>query len=183
VPAYGHGQVYSYPDIPYLEWRYEYDATDNFSSQYRVSRVKNIERFIEAFLKIKDILQEFLENNEQYQDDSVATVDYEEFNSILTARKVEAERIADWKEFMLGNELLFDSDKDLLVYDDQLWLKEAFKDFINCDFEMRIVKDVYIANDFLQSNWYKYYQGIQWYKKLFFKAAEKNGLSIPNNYC
>jgi hypothetical protein len=183
VPAYGHGQVYSYPDIPYLEWRYEYDATDNFSSQYRVSRVKNKERFIEAFLKIKDILQEFLENNEQYQDDSVATVDYEEFNSILTARKVEAERIADWKEFMLGNELLFDSDKDLLVYDDQLWLKEAFKDFINCDFEMRIVKDVYIANDFLQSNWYKYYQGIQWYKKLFFKAAEKNGLSIPNNYC
>jgi hypothetical protein len=61
VPAYGHGQVYSYPDIPYLEWRYEYDATDNFSSQYQVSRVKNKERFIEAFEKIKDILQKFLE--------------------------------------------------------------------------------------------------------------------------
>jgi hypothetical protein len=95
IPAYGHDQVYSYPDIPYLEWRYKYDATADFSSQYRVSRVKNKERFIEAFRKIKEILQEFLENNEQYRDDSIAEVDYEEFNSILTARKVEEERIAD----------------------------------------------------------------------------------------
>jgi hypothetical protein len=182
VPAYGHGQVYSYPDIPYLEWRYEYDATDNFSSQYQVSRVMNKERFIEAFKKIKDILQKFLENNDQYRDDSVVEVDYEEFYSILTARKVEEERIADWKDFMLTKGLLSSSDQNIIEYDHNIWLKEAFKDFINCDFERRIVNDVHLADDFLQSNWYKYYQGIQWYKQLFFKAAEKNGLSIPNNY-
>jgi hypothetical protein len=182
VPAYGHGQVYSYPDIPYLEWRYEYDTTDNFSSQYQVSRVKNNERFIEAFKKIKDILQKFLKNNNQYKDDSIDEVDYKEFNSILTARKVEEERIADWKEFMLANGLLSSSDQNIIEYDHNMWLKEAFKDFINCDFERRIVNDVHLADDFLQSNWYKYYQGIQWYKQLFFKAAEKNGLSIPNNY-
>ncbi|SDJ01752.1 hypothetical protein SAMN04515654_12322 [Halanaerobium congolense] len=182
VPAYGHGQVYSYPDIPYLEWRYEYDATDNFSSQYQVSRVKNTERFIEALKKIKDILQKFLENNNQYRDDSIVEVDYEEFNSILTARKVEEERIADWKDFMLTKGLLSSSDQNIIEYDHNIWLKEAFKDFINCDFERRIVNDVHLADDFLQSNWYKYYQGIQWYKQLFFKAAEKNGLSIPNNY-
>jgi hypothetical protein len=182
VPAYGHGQVYSYPDIPYLEWRYKYDATDNFSSQYQVSRVKNNERFIEAFKKIKDILQKFLENNEQYRDDSIVEVDYEEFNSILTARKVEEERIADWKDFMLTNGLLSSSDQNIIEYDHNIWLTEAFKDFINCDFERRIVNGVHLADDFLQSNWYKYYQGIQWYKKAFFKAAEKNDLSIPNNY-
>ena len=182
VPAYGHGQVYSYPDIPYLEWRYEYDATDNFSSQYQVSRVKNTERFIEALKKIKDILQKFLENNNQYRDDSIVEVDYEEFNSILTARKVEEERIADWKDFMLTKGLLSSSDQNIIEYDHNIWLKEAFKDFINCDFERRIVNDVHLADDFLQSNWYQYYQGIQWYKQLFFKAAEKNGLSIPNNY-
>jgi hypothetical protein len=182
VPAYGHGQVYSYPDIPYLEWRYEYDATDNFSSQYQVSRVKNKERFIEALKKIKDILQKFLENNNQYRDDSIVEVDYEEFNSILTARKVEEERIADWKDFMLTKGLLSSSDQNIIEYDHNIWLKEAFKDFINCDFERRIVNDVHLADDFLQSNWYQYYQGIQWYKQLFFKAAEKNGLSIPNNY-
>jgi len=182
VPAYGHGQVYSYPDIPYLEWRYEYDATDNFSSKYQVSRVKNNERFIDAFKKIKDILQKFLENNEQYRDNSIVEVDYEEFNSILTARKVEEERIADWKDFMLNNGLLSSLDQNIIEYDHNLWLKEAFKDFINCDFERRIVNGVHLADDFLQSNWYQYYQGIQWYKKAFFKAAEKNGLSIPNNY-
>ena len=182
VPAYGHGQVYSYPDIPYLEWRYEYDTTDNFSSQYQVSRVKNNERFIEAFKKIKDILQKFLKNNNQYKDDSIDEVDYKEFNSILTARKVEEERIADWKEFMLANGLLSSSDQNIIEYDHNMWLKEAFKDFINCDFERRIVNGVHLADDFLQSNWYQYYQGIQWYKKAFFKAAEKNGLSIPNNY-
>ena len=182
VPAYGHGQVYSYPDIPYLEWRYEYDATDNFSSQYQVSRVKNNKRFIEAFKKIKDILQKFLENNGQYRDNAIVEVDYEEFNSILTARKVEEERIADWKDFMLTKGLLSSSDQNIIEYDHNIWLKEAFKDFINCDFERRIVNDVHLADDFLQSNWYQYYQGIQWYKQLFFKAAEKNGLSIPNNY-
>ncbi|RAK12547.1 hypothetical protein C8C77_105109 [Halanaerobium saccharolyticum] len=182
VPAYGHGQVYSYPDIPYLEWRYEYDATDNFSSQYQVSRVKNNERFIEAFKKIKDILENFLENNEQYRDDSTVEIDCAEFNSILTARKVEEERIADWKEFMLTKGLFSSSDQNIIEYDHNIWLKEAFKDFINCDFEKRIVNGVHLADDFLQSNWYQYYQGIQWYKKAFFKAAEKNGLSIPNNY-
>jgi hypothetical protein len=83
---------------------------------------------------------------------------------------------------MLANQFVSPADKDILEYDEELWLREAFKDFINCDFEQRIVKDVYLADDFLQSNWYKYYQGIQWYKDLFFKAAEANGLSIPNSY-
>ena len=183
VPAYGHGQVYSYPDIPYLEWRYEYDATDNFTSRYRVSRVNNQERFIEAFKNIEKILQEFLKNNDQFKDNSITEVDYKEFYSILTARKVEGERIDDWKTFMIAGGLLSSSDKNIIEYDHQLWLKKAFKDFISCDFERRIVNDVYLADDFLQSNWYKYYQGIQWYKELFFKAAEQNDLSIPNSYC
>jgi hypothetical protein len=183
VPAYGHGQVYSYPDIPYLEWRYEYDATDNFTSRYRVSRVNNQERFIEAFKNIEKILQEFLKNNDQFKDNSITEVDYKEFYSILTARKVEGERIDDWKTFMIAGGLLSSSDKNIIEYDHQLWLKKAFKDFISCDFERRIVNDVYLADDFLQSNWYKYYQGIQWYKELFFKAAEANDLSIPNSYC
>lgn len=182
VPAYGHGQVYTYPDIPYLEWRYEYDASDDFSSQYRVSRVKNKERFIEAFKKIKLILQEFLENNDQFRDDSIPVVDYEKFYSILTMRKTEKNRVADWKEYILANELLSPADKDIIEYDDELWLKEAFKEYINCDFDRRIVNDVYLADDFLESSWYNYYQGTQWYKKLFFKAAEDNGLSIPNSY-
>jgi len=182
VPAYGHGQVYAYPDIPYLEWRYEYDVTDNFSSQYKVSRIKNKERFIEAFKKIKEILQEFLENSEQYLDNSITEIDMEEFYSILTSREVEKKRIDNWKEFMLNEGLLSYTDQNIIEYDHEMWLKEAFKDFINCDFERRIVKDVYLADDFLQSNWYKYYEGIQWYKQLFFKAAESNGLIIPNNY-
>lgn len=182
IPAYGHGQVYAYPDIPYLEWRYEYDASADFSSQYRVSRVKNRERFIEAFEKIKKILQRFLENNEQYKDHLTAAVDYQEFYSILTARKLEKERIAAWKEFMLSNQLFSPADKNLMEYDHQLWLKKAFKDFISCDFERREVEDVNLAQDFLESRWYKYYLGIQWYKKLFFQAAEACGLSIPNSY-
>lgn len=104
--------------IPYLEWRYEYDRTDNFSSQYRVSRVKNKKRFIEAFKKIKKILQKFLENNEQYKDYSVSAVDDEEFNSVLTARKVEEKRIAAWKKFMLANGFVSPADKVILEYDE-----------------------------------------------------------------
>lgn len=83
---------------------------------------------------------------------------------------------------MIAGGLLSPSDKNIIEYDHQLWLKKAFKEFISCDFERRIVNDVYLSEDFLESSWYKYYQGIQWYKELFFKAAEKNELSIPNNY-
>jgi hypothetical protein len=83
---------------------------------------------------------------------------------------------------MLANGLLSASDQKIIEYDHNRWLKEAFKDFINCDFEKRIVNDVHLADDFLQSNWYQYYRGTQWYKKSFFKAAEANGLSIPNSY-
>lgn len=53
---------------------------------------------------------------------------------------------------MIINKLFFPSDYKFIEYDDQLWLKEAFKDYLNYDFESRIVNAAYLADDFLQSN-------------------------------
>ncbi|PTX16400.1 hypothetical protein SAMN04488598_10777 [Halanaerobium congolense] len=80
------------------------------------------------------------------------------------------------------NEELFEENDEFLDYDENLWLEGVFQYFISEDFNDRIVKEVYLEEDFLDSKWYKYYQGTQWYKKLFFESALDNDLVIPNEY-
>jgi len=181
LPAYGHGQVFTYPDIPYLDWKYCFDSSNDFSEEYKTTRISNKERFTDAFKEIKKHLQTFLENNSQYRDDSVAEVNENKFFSTLVLKEKEEDRIQSWKEFMIDEEL-FDEDDELLNYDENMWLKEAFQFFITEDFNDRIVKEVYLEEDFLNSNWYKYYKETQWYKELFFESALENGLIIPNEY-
>ena len=36
-----------------------------------------------------------------------------------------------------------------------------------------------IKDDFENSNWYKFYLSVDWYKKKFYKYCEKYGLEIP----
>ncbi len=182
IPAYGHAQIFKYSDIPYLEWKYCYDQTNDFTKNYREEIVDNSNRFKEAFSNIKSHLTDFLANNSELQDDQVKEVNYNDFYEILIARKVREERIEDWREFLVEQELLSDLNEEMLNYDEDMWLKEAFADYNEEKFCDRIVEDVKIVDDFLKTDWYKYYQGTQWYKKMFFSSAEKHGLMIPNEY-
>lgn len=182
MPAYGHGQVFQYPDLPYLKWKYCYDSSIDFSKDYEETRIDNRKRFKNAFEKIKEHLIDFKENNHEHRDQGVQFEDDDKFYDLLLAKKKIKKRIKDWQEFLVKNDLLSSSDDHILEYDEDLWLEESFADFEADDFCSRIVEDVHVSDDFLESNWYKYYQGTQWYKDLFFKAAEDNGLNIPNNY-
>jgi len=61
VPAYGHGQVMEYPDLPFLRWSYEYDYSDEFSEGYRYTGIiENSERYTRAFSRIKEYLLDYL---------------------------------------------------------------------------------------------------------------------------
>jgi len=181
MPAYGHGQVFTYPDMPYLDWKYCFDSSNDFSKEYKTTRISNKERFTEAFAKIKNHLKTFLEKNPEYEDDSVEEVNENKFFSNLVLETKEEERIQNWKDFMIDEEL-FEKDQEYVNYDENLWLEEAFQYFILEDFNDRIVKEIYLDDDFLDSNWYKYYKGTQWYKELFFESALENDLIIPNEY-
>ncbi|MFW5794765.1 MAG: DUF6765 family protein [Bacillota bacterium] len=181
LPAYGHGQVFTYPDTPYLDWKYCFDASNDFSKDFKTTIISNKERFTDAFKQIKKHLEKFIETNPKYKDDAVTEASESKFLSTLTLREIKENRIQKWKEFMVDEEL-FEENDQLLDYDENLWLKEAFKQFIQEDFDDRIVKEVYLKDDFMNSNWYQYYKGTQWYKKLFFQSAAKNGLLIPNEY-
>jgi len=182
VPAYGHGQVYDYSDLPYLEWKYHYDQSNDFSKNFRESRIDNRQRFKEAFSKMKGILEDFLANNPQYFSTKRSNLIIDRLFEQLPVRERLKKRIEGFKKLMLDYNLLTEADSYILNYDENLWLKEAFADYEEQRFSNRIVKDVYLAADFLNSNWYHYYMSVQWYKKEFFSSSDFHGLKIPNNY-
>ncbi len=69
VPAYGHGQVMVYPDLPFLRWSYEYDYSDEFSDGYRSTGIiENSERYRRAFSRIKEYLSDYLKRHPEYRD-------------------------------------------------------------------------------------------------------------------
>ena len=84
---------------------------------------------------------------------------------------------------MVDNELfekkeLFEKNGDAYSYDENRWLKEAFANFDAERFHQRTVKDVELASDFSNSNWYKYYLAVGWYKDEFFDNCSELGLNI-----
>ncbi|MCC3145799.1 hypothetical protein LJ207_10730 [Halanaerobium sp. Z-7514] len=181
IPAYGHGQVYSYPDIPYLEWKYRFDASVDFSKKFEETRIHNVDRYKKAFMKIKINLEDFLENNPKFKDDNVSgEFNFEDFFEVLLNKDILEQRIEVWQEYLLDENLLSADDKKIIEYDEDLWLRDAFEDFISQDYKKRVVYDAYLADNFFETDWYNYYKGIHWYKNLFFKSAQKHGLAIPN---
>lgn len=64
-------------------------------------------------------------------------------------------------------------------YDENRWLRDAFANFDDKKFHQRTVKDVELAPGFSNSNWYKYYLAVEWYKDEFFDNCSKLGLDIP----
>lgn len=144
--------------------------------------VHNSVRFKDAFRNIKHHLEVFVENNPEVGDRQDKEIDYDDFYTLLTARKMKEERIHDWRTFLIERELLSETDEDILNYDENLWLQNAFDMYSEEEFCNRIVEDVQPVEQFLETDWYKYYQGVQWYKKLFFKTSLNHDLMIPNEY-
>ncbi len=177
VPAYGHAQAYHHPDIPYLEWEYAYDSTDDFSNTYKLVRVDNPARYTRAFERIKEHLEEYLEKNPEFKDENTLFKDFDAVFDILLDRIDTRERIEALRDLMLTENLLDKSDYMITDYDEELWLKEAFEDF-DYRYHSRSIDNVILGDEFMESNWYKYYQNVKWYKEQFFTSADEHGLII-----
>ena len=77
-------------------------------------------------------------NNPELQDDQVKEINYDNFYDILTARKLSEERIEDWRDFLVEQELLSKSEEEILNYAEDLWLKKAFVYYNEEKFSNRI---------------------------------------------
>ncbi len=181
VPAYGHGQAMENPDLPYLKWSYEYDYSDEFFEKYKKTAKDNKELFHRAFKNIKEHLEGYLSKHPKYKKDNFNFTDFDKLYKVLLKRGSDKKRIKNWKKLLLEMNLLLKSDK-AYKYDENLWLEQAFLNFNKKKFNERKVEYVILANKFNESNWYKYYKAVKWYKKNFFEYCKEKGLNIPNEY-
>ena len=207
ITNYGHGQVFSNPDISHAIWSYKYDTTPDFtaietkkSSNYKrantlteTGKIENSRRYKEAFENVTDYLSKYLSAHEEIKDHNMFNSDgtikftqmYELYNVLTQRPKFLSSKTAAWidKIKTLG---LFDESDTLkfIEYDESKWLYEAFLNYNKRKFNHRSVYDVEIKNpgDFENSNWYKFYRAVYWYKPKFFEYCKKSGLNIPNDY-
>jgi len=181
MPAYGHGQALEFPDIPYLAWSYEYDDSDEFKGCYKKVEVDNKDRYKRAFNNIRKHLENYLINHDQFLD---RDLNFKHFDRLMETLALEDfshdKREENWKRLLIVQGLFDINDLDSIIYDQNKWLKEAFRNFDPKVFDNRIVEDVQLADDFLNSNWYRYYLSVKWYKERFFKYCTKYQLNIPN---
>lgn len=178
MPAYGHGQAMEYPDLPNLTWSYKYDYSDQFSTSYKSSGViDNKERFKRAFQKIREHLEDYLKRHPQYQDENVSFQDFDILFDTLVANKTNKEREKNWQKTLVSQGLFKKTDSEL-TYDEDRWLKDAFENFEKKKFHQRKVEGVELTPTFSDSNWYKYYLAVKWYKERFFYYCSQSNLDI-----
>lgn len=180
MPAYGHGQVMDFPDLPYLEWSYEYDCSDEFNGSYKSIEINNKERYKRAFDKIRKYLENYLVKHTQYVDRNFRFNNFDLLMEALVFESTDKNRESNWRRILVDQGLLNNDDQDLMIYDEHKWLKEAFSNYDRKVFNNRRVDGAQLSVNFLKSNWYGFYLSVKWYKKKFFKYCSKYQLSIPN---
>lgn len=182
-PAYGHSQALSYPDIPYLKWEYKYDYSDEFASDYRITRIDNSKRYKRGFDRIKEYLADFLASHPLYKDENFQFDDYGSYYGslydVLLKKAPLTDRIKYWQDFLIDTGMFNKYDKYIIEYDENLWLKQAFRNFDHNKFNSRRVEGVYLSENFAGSNWYKYYLAVRWYKEKFYHYTTECKLNIP----
>ncbi|WP_407311124.1 DUF6765 family protein [Desulfosporosinus sp. SB140] len=180
LPAYGHCQALELPDLPYVEWSYEYDYSDEFNGSYKLIEIKNKERYQRAFLNLKKYLEAYLIKHKQYFDRNVRFENYDLLLETLIKEGTNKVREKHWQNTLIEQGLFNKQERDLIVYDEDKWLRKAFLNFDHKDFNQREVDGVQLAKSFPESHWYGFYLAVKWYKKKFFEYCTKHQITIPN---
>jgi hypothetical protein len=180
IPAYGHGLALDFPDIPYLVWSYEYDCSDEFSCAFTKVEIDNKERYKSAFNMIKIHLENYLKKHRQYVDHNMKFTNFDLLIDALLLQNTDRLREMNWISILIEQGLFDKNDIELIIYEDNEWLKDAFVNYDPHYFNNREVEGVQLADDFSGSHWYHFYLAVKWYKERFFEYCNKYGLSIPN---
>jgi len=178
-PAYGHGQAMEYPDLPFVDWSYYYDYSEEFSEASKSSGIKcNRERYTRAFKGIAVWLTRFLTEHEKYLDPAVSNPGFYDLFETLLRPGTDKQRIKAWKEHLVTAGYYGEGEEEL-EYSEDRWLKKAFSNYDKERFNRRKVEDAEPAHDFIESEWFGFYKGVHWYKERFFEYCREEGLDIP----
>ena len=206
ITNYGHGQVFSNPDISHVIWSYEYDDTPYLmamdqkkSKGQRETKelkatgdIENPKRFKEAFVNIIKYLNKYIEKHEEIIDHDFLSVNsgakQEKFDYLYkvlvqdpkflkSKEKVWIDKIIELKLYDISETVKY------IKYNKHKWLKEAFLNYNKRKFNHRYVSDAVLNETiFKKSDWYNFYNAVYWYKPKFYAYCRDNGLDIPNDY-
>ena len=166
LPLYSHSHVGTVPDIPSAEWSYKYNTSQTPVPEFKsTGPIKNRERYIDAFDRMRVILSRFMEQYPELKED-VPHLDIDTFNEQLTRPISRRESIVDWEDFLVEHKLLDETDT-ALHYEAHDWIRQAFKDYKRKKYSRPIVWNAQPIDDFSQSDWYKYYQAARDYKEYY----------------
>ncbi|MHB8125256.1 MAG: DUF6765 family protein [Desulfitobacteriaceae bacterium] len=180
MPAYGHSQAMDFADLSYLMWSYEYDYSDQFNGSYKMVEIDNKTRYQRAFNGVRKHLENYLKKHNQYFDKSQRFNNFDILMDTLVFKGNDQVKEKNWKKLLIEQRLFNKDDLDLIIYEENKWLNEAFSNFDRKVFDNREVEGVQLAANFINSNWYGFFLAVRWYKKKFFEYCTKYQLNIPN---
>ena len=174
LPMYSHSRVGTVPDLPSVEWSYEYDiAYKNLLPRYVTSGlISNPQRYIKAFEKFQSLILRFLALHPKFKEKNDIDFELSNFFLQLTKNVSREETEHSWRKFMLKHALFDFNDHDL-YYDKHYWLKHAFENYKARLNSKKVFYKAIPKVDFLESDWYHYYLAQREYKKQYALLAEK----------
>jgi hypothetical protein len=179
LPAYGHSQAYGCPDVPYLDWSFEYskDRCDTPNNSAKKS-VNNSERYIEAFREIAKHILSFLKHNPECIETEPHGMVL--FDSILVHVARDSQKIKMWQEYLIENNY-YDKNDEAITYDKNIWLKEAIANYTTIDdYEKRKVSGIVLSKNFYTSSLYHFHQSILWYKSEMDTLCKEHNMQLPH---
>ena len=119
--ALGHGAVATLPDLPYLEWSFEYEQSA------KVSERNNAETYLEACEKLHNMFQRFVSLSTGH-DDGTSGIDFntveDRIKDILTFQNGKTERSEKWRTAFAKGELGIKPGEEIPLYDPAPWDKQ-----------------------------------------------------------
>lgn len=119
VPPLGHGQVFTYPDKPYLSWKYNKDYSEEGCLE-----INNLNRFIDALFHIFLFLNNQVRSHIDLYENKSAKWDEikEKFIKVLSIRDTVERRELIWQQKISEGFFGFKSN---IEYNDREWFYEA----------------------------------------------------------
>ncbi|RZB29821.1 MAG: hypothetical protein SRB1_02101 [Desulfobacteraceae bacterium Eth-SRB1] len=119
--ALGHGAVATLPDLPYLEWSFEYEQSSEISER------NNPRAFLEACEKLHKLFQRFASRGTAH-DDGTSGVNFgtveERVKDILSFQNGKTERSEKWRTAFTNGQLGIKPGEEIPPYDHAPWDKQ-----------------------------------------------------------
>lgn len=122
--ALGHGAVATLPDLPYLEWNFQYEESTLPSENYERN---NIETFLQASEKLHNMFKRFALAKKEHED-GTSKVEFsnvkDKVEELLSLQKGKAERSEAWRESFNKGELGIQAGGEIPYYNPDIWNKQ-----------------------------------------------------------